>query len=381
MARVVGYGLTKVDRHYDKSLRDLAAEAAEQALNSSGIESIDFIVTASSISYMQEPQLDLAGYITSFLGLRGARSLTVESGESSGAAALQVAKSLIDSGHASSVLVVGVDKLTNYPSQETYGHLQLLYDTHSDAFYNVSHAGIAGILMRLYMKTYGVQRETLSYWPSMMHGHGSSNPYAMLRFKVDPGKVHSSMPLADPVTLMDAYPLGDGAAAILLAAPGHPRSRDSSVELVRIESSTGFVSPAIADDPLKIDSLARAVSRLGLTPNDLRNLDVIELHDPFTITGILVLETIGLSDRGRAPEDVAEGRFTLGGDGPLVNPSGGLKARGHPVGATDVYKAVEISMQLDGSFPGIKANGAKAGMLISLNGFGSSSYVGLFKGV
>ncbi|MCE4612511.1 MAG: thiolase family protein [Desulfurococcales archaeon] len=381
MAKILGYGLTRVERHYDKGVRELAAEATEKALEHSGIENVDFIVVASSLSYLQEPQLDIAGYLASFLGLRGARSFAVEAGESSGAAALQVAKSLIDSGHASTVLVVGIDKLTDYPSQETYRHLQLLYDTYSDAFYNIGHAGIAGILMRLYMKAYGVSREILSYWPSMMHSHGSSNPYAMLRFRVDPSKVHSSAPLAEPVTLMDAYPLGDGAAAIVMSSSEGPRAGDPAAELVRIESSTGFPSPALSDDPLKIDSLAASMSRLGISPRDLGNVDVMEIHDSFTITGLLILETLGLADRGKAPESVAEGRFTVGGDGPLVNPSGGLKSRGHPIGATDVYKAAEIVMQLDGSFPGVKAQDARLGLLVSVNGFGSSSYVGLFKSV
>ena len=381
MARILGCGLTNVGRHYERGVRELAAEAAEKALDRAGIDDVDFIVVASSLSYMQEPQLDIAGYLASFLGLRGARSLAVEAGEASGAAAMQVAKSLIDSGLASTVLVVGADKLTNHPSQETYRHLQLLYDTYSDAFYNIGHAGIAGILMRLYMKTYGVSREALSYWPSMMHSHGSSNPYAMLRFKVDPSKVHSSTPLADPVTLMDAYPLGDGAAAIVMAAPDEPQAKDPMAELVRVESSTGFPSPALSDDPLTIDSLATSISRLGFTQKDLSNIDVIEIHDSFTITGLLILETLGLADRGKAPESVAEGRFTVGGEGPLVNPSGGLKARGHPIGATDVYKAAELAMQLDGSFPGVKAEDARTGLLVSINGFGSSSYVGLFKSV
>ncbi len=372
MVGVSGVGVVKVNRHYQKGLRDLALEAASAALSDSGSDQVDYLVIASSVSYRQVGQLDLAGHLASYLGLRGVRALTVEAGEASGLAGLMVAWSLLSSGSSKRVLLVGVDKVTEYNSEEAYNHIEGIYDTESDAFYNIGHAGIAGLLMRLYMHEYGIDPVTMRYWPALMHANAKQNPYAMLRFAVTPEKAASAMPLADPVTLMDSYPLGDGAAALVLDSRG-------SVEVASISSATGFPSPAHRDDPLYIESLAEAVSRLGLGREDLESIDVMEIHDSFTITAYMILETLGLSDKGRAPKDVAEGKYSIGGDGPVMNPSGGLKARGHPIGATGVYQVAEVAMQLRGDYPGVRVNDARRGLVVSLNGAGSNAYVALLR--
>lgn len=373
MVGVLGVGMVRINRHYPKSLRDLAVEAAAQAVNDAGVDGVDYLITASSVSYRQVGQLDLGGYLASYLGLRGVRSLSVETGEASGLAGLMTAYSLVKSGAADTVLLVGVDKLTEYNSGEAYDMVEGLYDVEGEAFYNIGHAGVAGLLMRLYMHEYGVDRLTMSYWPAVMHANAKQNPYAMLRFAVTPEKVASAMPLADPITLLDSYPLGDGAAAVVVSRRG------GQVEITRVESATGFPSPAHRDNPLHIESVEEAVSRLGLDREALEKIDVMEIHDSFTITAYMILETLGLSDKGRAPKDLAEGKYTVEGDGPTLNPSGGLKARGHPIGATGVYQVAEIAMQLRGDFPGVKVDGARRGMVISMNAMGSSAYTALLQ--
>lgn len=373
MAYVTGAGMVKIDRHYSLGVRELAAQAAEEALRDAERGSVDFIVAASSLSYMQEPQLDLASYLASTLGLRGARALAVEAGEASGVAAVQAALALVKSGMARRVLVVGVDKMTDYNSPETYRHLQHLYDTVGEGFHKIGHAGIAGILMRLYMDEYGVDRDVTAYWPALMHANAKENPYAMLRFALDPSKVKNAMPLAEPITLLDAYPLGDGAAAIIVeASPGR-----AMAEIQAVESATGYPSIAHRQNPLHIESLAEAASKAGIMGGDgLASIDFMEIHDSFTITAFMILETLGASDKGKAAEDAAEGRYSRDGELP-VNPSGGLKARGHPIGATGVYQYAEAAMQLAGTFPGVRIDGARRAAVVSLNGFGSSSYIGV----
>ncbi|MCE4602725.1 MAG: thiolase family protein [Desulfurococcales archaeon] len=373
MAWISGVGMVRINRHYQKGLRDLAVEAASQALRDAGVDGIDYVVVASSSSYRQVGQLDLASYTSSYLGLRGARSLAVEAGEASGLAGLLTAYSLVASGAAETVLLVGVDKLTEYNSGEAYDMIEGLYDVEGEGFYNIGHAGVAGLLMRLYMHEYGVDRLTMSYWPAVMHANAKQNPYAMLRFAVTPEKVASAMPLADPVTLLDSYPLGDGAAAVVVTR------RPGQVRIVGVETATGLPSPAHRDDPLYLESVAEAVSRLGLSREDLEGIDVMEIHDSFTITAYMILETLGLSDKGRAAKDLAEGKYTVEGDGPVMNPSGGLKARGHPIGATGVYQLAEVTMYLRGDFPGVKTNGARRGMVISMNAMGSSAYTALLQ--
>ncbi|MFP3227546.1 MAG: thiolase family protein [Caldisphaera sp.] len=376
---VEGVGMTKIDRHYDYSLKDLAANAAFAAIEQAGgIDGIDYLVFSSSLSPLQDNQLDTASYLATSLGLRGIKALNVEAGEASGLAAISVAKSLLESHQADKVLVIGAEKLNEFVSSKVYKQLQMLYDGDTKSFYNIGYAGDAAILMRLYMDTYNVDREVMSYWPALMHSNAKENPYAMLNFAIKPDKVAKSQILADPITLLDSYPLGDGAAAIVLS--NKDMSTSPIAKISAVESSTGYGSIELSDDPLLFDSLSEAYRRISNIA-DTSNLDFIEIHDSFTITAMVILETLGLAKRGKAAELVSTGYFSPGGKGPLANPSGGLKARGHPLGATGVYQIAESSLQIANKFPGIKVNNAKKGLVVSLNGLGSSSYVALVEGV
>ena len=376
---VEGVGLTKIDRHYDYSLKDLAARAAFSAIDQAGgLDGIDYLIFSSSLASLQDSQLDSASYLASSLGLKGVRALNVEAGEASGLAAISVAKSLLESHQADKVLVVGAEKLNEFVSSKVYKQLQMLYDGDTKSFYNVGFAGEAALLMRLYMDTYNVDRDTMSYWPALMHANAKENPYAMLNFAIKPDKVAKSQILADPITLLDSYPLGDGAAAVVLS--NRDVARSPIAKISAIESSTGYGSIELSDDPLQFDSLSDAYRRISNIA-DVSNIDFVEIHDSFTITAMIILETLGLANRGKAAEKVSTGYFSPGGKGPVANPSGGLKARGHPIGATGIYQIVESSLQVSGKFPGIKISNAKKGLVVSLNALGSSAYVALVEGV
>ncbi len=376
---VEGVGMVKVERHYEKGLADLAAEAAFSALDGAGGQrAVDYLVISNTLGSLQDEQLDLGGYLATSLGLRGARALNIEAGEASGLAAVQVAASLLDSGMAERVLVVGVEKATEFPSAKVYRHLQMLYDAESRSHYNLGFAADAAILTRVYLETYGIDRELLSYWPALMHSNAKENPYAMLNFAIKPERVSKALMIADPVTLMDTFPIGDGAAALVLS------SGDSGgtpiAQIAGVESSTGLGSIELSDDPLTIDSVAEAYKRL-LSLTGVDGFDFVELHDSFTITALLTLETIGLAPKGKAAELVAQGAFSPTGRGPVANPSGGLKARGHPIGATGVYQVAEAALQVAGRFPGVQVRDARRGLVISMNGIGSNAYAALVEGV
>ena len=373
---VTSVGMTRIDRHFEKGVRDLTFEAARKALEGVDIDSIDYLIVASSLSYRQAPQHDLAAYIASELGVAVKSALAVEAGENSGLAAVEVAYNLLQAHAAERVLVVGVDKLTEYPSGPTYRMLEAIYDAETDAVYNIGHAAPLALLMRIYMERYGVSRETLAYWPAMMHLHGKENPYAMLRFAIKPEKVPASMPIAEPITLLDAYPLGDGAAAVLLSC--EDQQGEHLARLANIVSGVGAPSIALREDPLRIEAVEKLVHELDLK---LEDFDVIEVHDNFTIMGLLLLEAIGLAPRGKAAELVKQGYFSVDGEGPLVNPSGGLKSRGNPIGATGVYMIAETALQLAGEFPGVTRSGAKKGLVVGVNGHGSSARIGVLERV
>jgi len=373
-SRVVisGVGLTRIGRHYSKSIKDLAAEAGLKALDEAGVENVDYLIVSSALSYTEEGQLGLAGYIASYMGLSGTRALAVEDGETSGLAAVEVATSLIKAGVADNVLVIGVDKLTEHVSSRVYEDLQKLHESEVSLLHTLGHAGLAGLLMRMYMEKYDVSREELSYWPALMHSYAKENPYAMLRFAIEPSAVAKSMPVADPITLLDSFPLGDGAAALVLSSD-ESLGKDPLAEVVACSSSTGLPSPFMQDNPLTIESLGAAHAKLAeLTGLKASDVDLMEIHDSFTITAMLILETLGLSQAGRAARDVAEGRYTKDSK-PAVNLSGGLKARGHPIGATGVYMVAELAKQLAGTFEGVKVENASKALAVQVNSFGSSA--------
>ena len=369
--RVAAAGMVKVDRHYGKSIFDLAVDAVDDALRDSGRDDPEFLIVSTAVSSLLTPQFDLAGYMASYLGIKGSRVLRVEAGEASGLAAVQAAYALAASGRR--VLVVGVDKLSDAPSARVYRILKYMYHRYGDGIYSIGHAAIPAILTKMYMERYGVSREDLAAWPAMMHAHAKRNPYAMLRFAVKPESVATAMPVSEPITLLDSFPLGDGAAALLLEPGG-----GGLAAVDNVESASGPVSIAVSDDPLRLEAVAKAWERVR---GDGLKLDVVELHDSYTIMGLLIVEELGLSERGRAAERVASGEFTEGGEGPLINASGGLKARGHPVGATGVYMAAEIAMQLSGTFPGVTVSEARRGAAVSINAHGSSAYIALLSRV
>ncbi len=369
---ISGTGILKVGRHYSKSLKDLAAEAAFEALDESQVDSVDYVIVSSSLSYTEVGQLGLAGYISSYIGLTGARPLSVEDGEASGLAAVEVATSLVKSGLADNVLVVGVDKLTEFTSGRVYEDLQKIYDSEVFLLHKVGHAGLAGLLMRMYMEKYKVSREELSYWPALMHSHAKENPHAMLRFAIDPSAVEKSLIIADPITLLDSFPLGDGAAAVVISNEEVVKGKGLA-KVKACSSSSGLPNPFLQEDPLKIGSLISAYQKLvEMTGIKASDIDVMEIHDSFTITAMMILESLGLSKEGKAAKDVAEGKY--GKDSkPAVNLSGGLKARGHPIGATGVYMVAELSRQLAGTFKGVSVPDASRALAVQVNGFGSSS--------
>ncbi|MDK2383805.1 MAG: acetyl-CoA acetyltransferase, partial [Candidatus Korarchaeota archaeon] len=307
---------------------------------------------------------------------RGRSAVRVEAADNSGLAAVAEAYRLVSSGAASTVLVVGVEKMTEFPSAMVMRALAHSCHAQYELVYGATPAGIQALLMRLYMGVFGVDRDALSSWPVLMHDNAADNPYAQLRFRVSKEQVASSMVIADPITLLDSSPVGDGAAAVVLASEEEARSQtDTPVEIASVAHATDTLGITGREDPLVLMALEaasrRAYEEAGIS---VENIDVLEIHDTTTIMGILELEALGLAPRGRAAAMLDEGRFAPG-DRPSVNLSGGLKARGHPVGATGVYQAAEIAMQLRGDFPGRKAPSPETGVAAGLGGSGATAIV------
>ena len=377
---VVGVGLTRVGRHFDKSLKHLFAEAAFKAIDDAGGEKPQALVVGNMMSSRLQEQDSLGALLADSLGLRGITAFKVEAACGSGGSALLAGYTMIASGLFDIVLVGGVEKMTDYPTKIVTRALAQAADAEYELFYGASFTGLNALIARYYMEKHGVTEEEMACWPVLMHENGSSNPYAQLRFRISVKDVLSSPLLADPIRLLDCSPIGDGAAAVVLAGENAARSlNDTPVEIAGVAQAIDSVDVASrnAIDELQAARIAatRAYEMAGV---EARSIDVAEVHDAFTITGLLSLEALGFAEKGKAAKLLAEGRFRPG-DKPQVNLSGGLKSRGHPVGATGVYQAAEIVMQLRGDFSGIKASGAEIGVAENIGGSGAMISVIVFR--
>lgn len=368
---VVGSGMSNVGRFYERPLRDLAGEALFKAIDDARNVMPEFIVVSNMLSSQAE-QENLASLIADYCGLRGTSGFKVEAACGSGGAALVAGYSLISSGLADVVAVVGVEKLSERTTPEVARGLAYAADADFEIPYGISFSGLNALIMRYYMSKYNVGRDHMSSWPILMHENGYYNPYAHLKMKITAEDVVKSPIIADPIRLLDSCPMSDGAAAVILASEDLAKKYNDTPVLIagvgNALDSTDISSRFELDSFLASRlSAERAFKMAKLSPKDV---DVVELHDAYSINGVITLEDVGFAPKGMGAKLVSEGRFRPG-DKPSINPSGGLKSRGHPVGATGIYQVCEVVMQLRGDFPGVKVSG-EVGLTQNIGGVGSN---------
>ncbi len=377
MVYVIGVGLTKVGNHWDRSLRHLAVEAALSALEDASVEDVDFLVVANALSGVVNAQENLASYVATHLGMVGTPAVKVEAAGASGGAAILLAKSLVASGTAEKVLVVGVEKMTDYTSlEDSTSALSTFIDSEYEAFPGGTLESMHAMMMRAYMRKYDVPKEEFSHLPLLMHENASTTPHAQLRFKLKPQSYESSPVIAEPVTMLDLAPISDGAAAVVLSKD---LGKESSVEIVSSGQATDTISIYRRNDLTQLPSVRAAFKRALETSPDFKP-DFYAIHDYSSVMGYVEVEELGLAERGKASLLFSNGDARRDGSTP-INPEGGLKARGNPVGATGVYQMAEAFLQITGRAEGWQVPGAKGGLLLSVGGLGANSVVHLVRGV
>ena len=370
---IIGIGQTPVGEHWDTSLRHLALRAALNALHDANIEKVDAIYVGNMLSGEVCGQEHLGALVADSLGLSGVEALKIEAACASGAAALRVGILAIASGMLDLVLVLGVEKLTDTLGGETTAALALAADAEYEVSQGISFVALNALLMRRYMYDYGWRGDDFANFVINAHANAMHNPNAMFHRRVTPESYSRSALIADPVKLLDASPVCDGAAAVVLAPAEYARMLSPAP--VRIRGS------AVATAPLAVhsrkDPLALAAARLSaqrayemaqITPQDV---DFFELHDAFTIMSALSLEAAGFAERGQGVRLALEGDITLQGRLPVAT-LGGLKARGHPVGATGMYQVVESVLQLRGLAGDNQVPAARIGMTQNIGGSGAT---------
>jgi acetyl-CoA C-acetyltransferase len=316
-------------------------------------------------------QEHLGALIADFVGLRGIEAMKVEAACGSGAAALRVGIMAVASGMHEVVLVCGVEKMTDTIGSATTSGLATAADQEYEVSQGVSFVGLNALLMRRYMHEHDVPHEAFAAFTVNAHRNAVNNPYAMFRSPITQAAYTQAPMIADPINLMDSSPVCDGAACLVLAPAGMFPDRTKALVLA---SAVATDSLAVHDrrDPLALDAVTissnRAYAQAHLTP---AGIHMFEVHDAFSIMAALSLEAAGFAPCGGAVRLALDGEIAIGGRLPIAT-MGGLKARGHPVGATGVYQVLEVVQQLTGNAGANQVPGVSVGLAQNIGGSGAT---------
>jgi acetyl-CoA C-acetyltransferase len=375
---VIGIGLNDFGELWEKSLRTIWAESAIAALSDAGVDSVDLITIGCMSPGLFVGQEHLASLLADELGMAGVPAARVESACASGGLALRTGFAEVASGLCDTVLVTGVEKMTDVDGADATYALGTAADQEWEGFHGITFPGLYAMLAQIHMQRHGTTSEQLAAVAVKNHANGLLNPHAQYHLKVSVEDVLSSTMVADPLHLLDCSPVTDGAAAMVLTTVDRAKELRSERPLVRITGSglaTDTITLANRADLSELSAVRlaakRALEMAEKTPDDLH---VVEVHDCFTIAEIMATEAIGLFEPGKGASATEDGLTALDGKIP-VNPSGGLKSKGHPVGATGVAQAIEIVTQLRGEAGQRQVEGARVGLAQNMGGSGGSSIV------
>lgn len=371
---IVGIGQTKIKEHWDRSLRSLAVEAILGAMRDAHVESADALYVGNMLSGQLTGQENLGALIADEAGLRGIEAMKVEAACGGGGAALHAGYLAVGSGMYDSVIVCGVEKLTEPSNCGTTAGLAMAADADYETIHGISFVALNALLMRRYMHEYDLVPEDFAAFSINSHANAAHNPYAMFRAPISLEQYKKSRSVADPITVLDSAPIGDGAAAVVIAAT--ERLNGNGPRSVRIAASamgSDSLSLQARRDPLWLSaaeiSARKAYAQAKVTPEDI---DLFEIHDAFSIMSVMSLEASGFAEKGRGAYLGREGEITPRGRVPLST-MGGLKARGHPVGASGVYQVAELVTQLRGEAGANQVPNAHVAMAQSLGGIAANA--------
>ena len=345
---IAGVGQAPVSKAATRSVRELGADVVKQALEDAGLEDAGALYVGNMLSGMLSNQQQLGALIAHTAGLPGIEAATVEAACASGAAAARWGTMAIASGMHDAVIVCGVERMTHVERERVTRSLATASDWHQEGGKGETFVSLNAHLMRMYMERHGVDSEAFAPFALNAHRNSRGNPHALFNKKdVSAEDYARAKMIQEPVRLFDASPICDGAAAVVMCSREVlDRCRPQGPRVKVIASAVGTDSLALNDrrDPLVLDaavaSSRRAYEQAGIRPADV---DLFELHDAYTVMSVLSLEAAGFADEGRGHELGPE--IQVDGDIPVTT-MGGLKGRGHPVGATGVYQLVESHLQL-----------------------------------
>jgi acetyl-CoA C-acetyltransferase len=372
--------MTPVKSSSGKSLTELFVQAAKQAIEDAGVSKVDAMYVGNMMSGFLQNQEHLGSLMASALGREGVPTYKVEAACASGGVAMNAGVKASLSGLDRIVLVGAVERMSGHTTPQVTAGLMMAEDRLKVATSGVTFVGLNAMIAREYMHKYNVRHDEMAQFPVLCHGNALDNPKAQFRKKITVDDVLQSALVADPLRLYDCSGIGDGAAAVVLApAEEAKKFTDTPVEVVASSVATDTLSLYQRKELTIFEGSRKAADeafkRAHLTANDI---DVLEVHDAFSVLGLMALEDLGFADKGTGAKLLLDGTCNRDGKVP-TNTFGGLKARGHPVGASGMYQVAELALQLSNRAEKCQVRNASVGLSQSVGGIGSTVVVHILR--
>ncbi len=379
---VIGIGHGKFGRRSDATVQELAFEAFRAALKDAKIDKKE--IDASVIGAVPEyhKQRSVAGVIQEYLGLNPAPTWLTEVACASGSAAIRTAWMEIKSGMHNVVAVLGCQKMTELSTAEILALMGRVGEVQWESVFGTTFPAYYAMFANAHMHKYGTTHDQFLQVAVKNHFYGAKNPKALFQKPITLEKARDSEPVASPFCVYDCCANADGAACILLAEESRAKAiaGDRVIWLDGVGSATASMSvlkrPDLVSLPSASQAARQAYQMANVTPADIK---VAEVHDCFTVAEVLAYEDLGFCERGQGGKYIEDRRSYIGGGGVAVNVDGGLKAKGHPIGATGVSMAHEIVLQLRGEAGERQVPNADVGLTHNVGGIGQYTFVHVFR--
>lgn len=370
---VAGVGFTKVKEHWDSSIQEIFAKAADKALETAGNPNIQSLYLSNMSGELYQKQLNMGVLMAEAIGKAGIHATRIEAASASGGVAFHEAVKAVASGYSDYVLVGGVEKMSDVLPNLVNTSMVMPEEQKYTAYTGITKSGLSALLHRLYIDHYA-SAEEICMMAVRSHDNAVGCKHAQYPFKMSIERAMASPMEADPIHIMECAGIGDGAAVIILCP-----SEYTEIEVAASCISTDYSSLSNREDLLFFNAVKTAANNAykmaGIKPDDI---DLVEIHDDYTINGVLSLESLGLFEKGTGAKNVTKGETKRNGKIP-TNTFGGLKARGNPLGATGVYQIAEVVTQLLNNAGDLQVKDAKIGMAQNMGGLASICAINILR--
>jgi len=379
---IVGIGQTAVGEHWETSLRHLAFHAIQAAKQDAGQPTIEAMYIGNMLGGQLSRQLHLGPLLADFAGMGGVEAFRIEAADASGGAAFRQAYLAVAGGAVNTAIAVGVEKFTDVVGSARAAAMASTMDADYEGAQGATPVTVAALLMQRYMHEYGIELASFAGFSVNAHANGVLNPNAMYRNRLKPEGFATAPTISPPISLFDAAPEGDGAAAVIVTTT--ERAQDLVPSPVKIIASAAATEPLSVHDranALHLQAAATSTQRaLEQASIGVADIDLFELHDAFTILATLSLEAAGFANPGEGTRLAVENAISREGNLP-ISTFGGLKARGHAGGATGIYQIAEVALQLRGRAGENQIANARIGMAQNLGGLGGTAITHILEAI